>query len=189
MIVTLLRSIIHHKYGAQQPPRPTFFIAPMPSLSSTSALSSHSASHKDCCALCRVLSCAPTAPAIRLYLLIFPGQITDCIVVFLYLLRQTYPVYQILHFLVRFVKVCICYNFSTQPYHNFLFHIRHILPIPFPIGSFHSYASGVSLPFLPVLMPLTVPLSTAPVLCRNDAPNAQNQLLFPAIGLWCRSVP
>ena len=45
-------------------------------------------------------------PAIRLYLFIFPGQIADCIVVFLYLFRQAYPVYQILHFLVRFVKVC-----------------------------------------------------------------------------------
>ena len=68
-------------------------------------------------------------PAIRLYLFIFPGQITDCIIVLLYLFRQTYPVYQILHFLIRFVKVCICHNFSTQPYHNFLFHIRHIQSI------------------------------------------------------------
>ena len=46
------------------------------------------------------------------YPLIFPGQIADCIIVFLYLLRNTYPVYQILHFLVRFVKVCICHGLS-----------------------------------------------------------------------------
>ena len=32
-------------------------------------------------------------PAIWLNLFIFPGQITDCIIVFLYLLLQTYPVY------------------------------------------------------------------------------------------------
>ena len=36
----------------------------MPSLSAVSALSSHSASHTDYSALCRVLSCAPTAPAL-----------------------------------------------------------------------------------------------------------------------------
>ncbi len=128
-------------------------------------------------------------PAIRLYLLIFPGQIADYIIVFLYLLRQAYPVYQILHFLVCFVKVCICYDFSTQPHHNLLFHIRHILSIPFPIGLFQRHVSGVYLPFLPALTPLTVPLSTVPVPCLNDAPNVPNQTLFPAIGLWCRSAP
>ena len=32
------------------------------------------------------------------------------------------------------------------------------------------------MPFLPVLTPLTVPLSTAPALCRNDAPNAQKEM-------------
>ena len=128
-------------------------------------------------------------PAIRLYLFIFPSQIADCIVVFLYLLRKAYPVYQILHFFVRFVKVCICYNFGTQPYHNFFLHIRHILSIPFPIGSFQRHVSGVYLPFLPALMPLTVPLLTVPVPCLNDAPNAPNQTLFPAIGLWYRSAP
>ena len=128
-------------------------------------------------------------PAIRIYLFIFPCQIADCIIVFLYLLRKTYPVYQILHFLVRFVKVCFCYDFSTQPYHNFLFHIGHILSIPFPIGSFQKHVSGISFPFLPVLMPLTVPLLTAPVPYRNNTPIAPNQLLFPAIGLWCRSAP
>ena len=53
-------------------------------------------------------------PAIRLHLFIFPGQIADCIFVFLYLLRKTYPVYQILHFLVRFVKVCICHDGWTD---------------------------------------------------------------------------
>ncbi len=75
-------------------------------------------------------------PAVRLNLLVFPGQIADCIIVFLYLLRQAYPVYQILHFLIRFVKVCFCHNFCTQPHHDFLFHISRTLSIPFPIGSF-----------------------------------------------------
>ena len=50
--------------------------------------------------------------AIWLYLLIFPGQIADCIIVLLYLLRQAYPIYQILHFFVRFVKFCFCYDLS-----------------------------------------------------------------------------
>ena len=99
--------------------------------------------------------------AIRLYLLIFPSQIADCIVVFLYLFRQAYPVYQILHFLVRFVKICFCHNFVL----------------------------GVSLTVLPVLMPLTVPLSTTPIPCLNGAPNIPNQTLFSAIVLWCRSAP
>ena len=135
-------------------------------------------------------NCRPHSfPTIRLYLFVFPGQIADCIIVFLYLLRQAYPVYQILHLLVRFVKVCICYDFSTQPYHNFLFHIGHIYQSPFPIGSFQRHVLGVYLPFLPVLMPLTVLLSTVPVPCLNDAPNVLNQSLFPAIGLWCRSAP
>lgn len=65
-------------------------------------------------------------PAIRLYLLIFPGQIADCIIIFL---------------------------------------------------------SDVYLPFLFVLMPLTVPLSTAPVPCQNNALNAPNQPLSPVIDL------
>ena len=41
-----------------------FIIALTTSLFSISALSSHSASHTDCSALCRVLSFAPTAPAL-----------------------------------------------------------------------------------------------------------------------------
>ena len=129
--------------------------------SSISALLNHSAFHTDYFVPYRVLSCAPTVPhslpAIRLYLLIFPGQIADCIIVFLYLFRQTYPVYQILHFLIRFVKVCFCHDFSTQPHHDFLLHISHILSIsPFSIGSFQRHVLGVYLPFLPVPMPLTV---------------------------------
>ena len=51
------------KYKTQQPQCPTFLIAPMTSHSSISAPSSHSASHTNYCALCRVLSYAPTAPA------------------------------------------------------------------------------------------------------------------------------
>lgn len=128
--------------------------------SSISALLNHSAFHTDYFVPYRVLSCAPTVPhslpAIRLYLLIFPGQIADCIIVFLYLFRQTYPVYQILHFLIRFVKVCFCHNFSPQPHYDFLLHIRPLLSIPFPIDSFQRHVSGLYLPFLPVLMPLTV---------------------------------
>ena len=58
-------------------------------------------------------------PAVRLNLLIFPVILRICIIVFLISARQTYPVYQILHFFVRFVKVCFCYDFSAQPYHNF----------------------------------------------------------------------
>ena len=52
------------KNRAQQPPHPTFIIILTISLSSIFALSSHSASHTDYCVLCRVLSCAPTAPVL-----------------------------------------------------------------------------------------------------------------------------
>ena len=43
---------------------PALFISPMPSLSAVSALSNRSVFHKDCSAPCRVVSCAPTAPAL-----------------------------------------------------------------------------------------------------------------------------
>ena len=43
---------------------PTFLIAPTTFQSSVSALSNRSVSHTDYCALCRVLSFAPTAPAL-----------------------------------------------------------------------------------------------------------------------------
>ena len=43
---------------------PTLFISPMPSLSAVSALSNRFVFHTDYYALCRVLSCAPTAPAL-----------------------------------------------------------------------------------------------------------------------------
>ena len=129
-------------------------------------------------------------PAIRPYLLIFPSQFADCIIVIFYLFQQAYLVYQILYFLIRFIKVCICHNFSTQPHHDFLLHIRHNPINPhFPIGSFQRYISGVYLPVLPVLKPLAVPLSTALVPFRNDAPTAPNQTLSPAIGLWYCSAP
>ena len=52
------------KYRVQQPPRPTFIIVLTISLFSTSALSNRFASHTDYCALCKVLSCAPTAPSL-----------------------------------------------------------------------------------------------------------------------------
>ncbi len=73
--------------------------------SSVSALSSHSASHTDIALFAKffhTLQLRPRSlPAIRLYLLIFPGQTADCIIVFLYLLQQTYPVYKILPTIVR----------------------------------------------------------------------------------------
>ena len=73
--------------------------------SSVSALSSHSASHTDIALFAKffhTLQLRPRSlPAIRLYLLIFPGQTADCIIFFLYLLRQTYPVYKILPTIVR----------------------------------------------------------------------------------------
>ncbi len=73
--------------------------------SSVSALSSHSASHTDIALFAKffhTLQLRPhSLPAIRLYLLIFPGQTADCIIVFLYLLQQTYPVYKILPTIVR----------------------------------------------------------------------------------------
>ena len=40
------------------------FIAPIPSLSSVSALSNRSVFHKDCFAPCKIPSCVPTAPAL-----------------------------------------------------------------------------------------------------------------------------
>ena len=43
---------------------PALFISPMPSLSAVSALSNRFVFHIDYYALCRVLSCVPTAPAL-----------------------------------------------------------------------------------------------------------------------------
>ena len=68
-------------------------------------------------------------PAIRLNLFILPCQIANCIVIFLYLLRQSYPVYQILLLLIRFIKIRFCHNFSAQSRHDFLLHIRHSLSL------------------------------------------------------------
>ena len=47
--------------------------------------------------------------AIRFYLLIFPGQIADCIIVFLYLLRQAYPVRTKNRRIIRAIKNVGCY--------------------------------------------------------------------------------
>lgn len=52
------------KYGAKQPLCHTLFIVLTTFQSSVSALSNHSASHTNCCALCRVLSCVSTAPSL-----------------------------------------------------------------------------------------------------------------------------
>ena len=49
------------KYRALQPSHPIFLIIPTTFQSSVFALSSHSSSHKDRCALCTVLSYAQTA--------------------------------------------------------------------------------------------------------------------------------
>ena len=38
-----------------------------------------------------------------------------------------------------------CHNFSKQPHHDFLLHIRHIQSIPFPIGSFQRHVSAGAL--------------------------------------------
>ena len=99
---------------------PTFPIIQTIFQFSVSALSNRSASSTNCYALCRILSYTPTAPhslpTIRLYLFIFPGQIADCIIIFLYLLRQASPAYQIFHLLILFVKVGFYNNFSTQPH-------------------------------------------------------------------------
>ena len=60
---TIFISNFPQKYRAQQPPRPTFIIAPTTSQSSVSALSIHFAFPTNYYALCTVLSCAPTAPS------------------------------------------------------------------------------------------------------------------------------
>ena len=52
------------KYRTWQPLRPTFLITPTTSQSSVSALLNHSASHTNYSAPCKVLSRAPTAPAL-----------------------------------------------------------------------------------------------------------------------------
>ena len=132
---------------AWQPPCHTLLIVPTIFQSSISALSNRSAFHTDYCVLCRVLSYAPTAPALP------PGNPalssyiprSDCGLYYCFPLSAPTgtPVYQILHFLICFVKVCICYDFSTQPYHNFLFHIGHIYQSPFPIGSIQRHVSDV----------------------------------------------
>ena len=54
----------------------------------------------------------PGNPALSSYI---PVQTADCIIIFLYLLPQTYPFYQPLNFLVCFIKVCFCHDFSTPP--------------------------------------------------------------------------
>ena len=71
------------KYRVQQPPHPTFLIAPTIFLFSTSSLSSHSVSHTSCHALYRVLSCAPTAPVLP------PGNL----VLSFYIPRSDYGLY------------------------------------------------------------------------------------------------
>ncbi len=143
----------HQKYRTRQPPCPTLFIILTPVQCSTSALSNHSASHRDYSVLCKVLSYAPTAPALPpgnpALSFIFPGQIANCIIVFFYLFRKAYPVYQILHFLIRCVKVCFCHDFSTQAHQDFLFpYLSYPINPHFPIGSFQKHVSGVYLPFL-----------------------------------------
>lgn len=56
--------ILHlpQKYSARQLSHSIFFIIPMTFLSFAFVPLSHSAFHRNCCTLCRVLSCAPTMP-------------------------------------------------------------------------------------------------------------------------------
>ena len=103
------------------------FIVPTPSLSSVSALSNHSVFHIGCCVLCRVLSCAPTAPALP----------PDNPALSSYIPRSDYGLYYCsllsaptnIPNLSDFVLPCpfriglFHHDFSTQPHHDFLFHI------------------------------------------------------------------
>ncbi len=66
-IIKHLYSIFHYKNRVPQLLHPTFLIAPTISQSSVFDISSHSVSHTDYSALCRVLSCALTAPALPSY--------------------------------------------------------------------------------------------------------------------------
>ena len=96
-----------------------------------SALSSHSASHTDYFALCTVLSCAPTAPALP------PGNPalsfyiprSDCGLYYCSPLSAPTGIPNLSDFalLYPFRKVLFLLRFITQPYHNFLFHVCHIL--------------------------------------------------------------
>lgn len=43
--------------------------------------------------------------------------------------QLTYPVYQILHFLIRFVKICFSHNLCTQPHHHCLLFINSFIPL------------------------------------------------------------
>ena len=126
--------------------------------------------------------------AIRLCLFILPGQIADFIIVLFNLFRYTYPVNQVP------TSISVSYNSVSV---RIVAHSRTITFFSISVISIQSslsyrliqrHVSGVYLPFLPVPMPF-VPLSTVSVPCLNDAPNAPNQTLFPAISLWCRSAP
>ena len=110
---------------------PAFFISPMPSLSAVSALSNRFVFHTDYYALCRVLSCAPTAPALP------PGNPalssyiprSDCGLYYCSPLSAPTGIPNLSDFalLYPFRKVLFLLRFITQPYHNFLFHVCHIL--------------------------------------------------------------
>ncbi len=116
--------------------------------SSVSALSSHSASHTDIALFAKffhTLQLRPRSlPAIRLYLLIFPGQTADCIIFFLYLLRQTYPVYKILPTIVR-AKSKFPKQLSTIFSGNLLKHFTYNGIITIQRESTHSKVDAPSL--------------------------------------------
>ena len=107
------------------------FIVPTPSLSSVSALSNHSVFHIGYCVLCRVLSFVPTAPALP------PGNPalssyiprSDCGLYYCSPLSAPTGIPSLSDFalLYPFRKVLFLLRFITQPYHNFLFHVCHIL--------------------------------------------------------------
>lgn len=43
--------------------------------------------------------------------------------------QLTYPVYQILHFLIRFINVCFHHNLSARPHHHCLLFINSFIPL------------------------------------------------------------
>ena len=103
----------------------------MLSLSAVSALSNRSVSHKDCYALCKVLSYAPTAPVLPPCNPALSSYIprSDCGLYYCSPLSAPTGIPNLSDFalLYPFRKVLFLLRFITQPYHNFLFHVCHIL--------------------------------------------------------------
>ena len=173
---------------------PLFPIVPTPSPVSISVLSNHSVFHTGCYALCKALSYAPASP------LLSPGNPA----LSAYILRSDYglhycslssaptPAPSLSDFvpLYRYRKGLFPSEFLAHNRTITFFSISVIPAIPsFPICPYHRLVSGVSLLFQPARLSLTVPLSPVPVPCRNNAPNAPNPILFPAIFQSYHSAP